>query len=99
MEKSTLKLSLLEQETIFNWNREEEKAAVYTCDPTLKAKLKKLAMEYPETYKLHREDKFSVEYIVPKNLISIRSPRAKKSLTDEQRAALSERAKKNFSKK
>jgi hypothetical protein len=99
MEKNTLKLTLLEQETIFNWNREEKEASIYTCEPSLKAKLKKLAAEYPEIYKLYKEDKYSAEYIVPKNLITVRTPRAKKELSEEQRKALSERAKKNFGKK
>lgn len=90
------KLSLEEQETIIRWDRKENDAIVYTCDPSIKRKLKKMAEAYPEKCYLIKEDQHSVEIKCPIKQISIREPRKRKALTEEQRSALSERAKKNL---
>jgi len=93
---SKTSLSLLEQETIINFNREEAEATIYTHDPSLKRKLDKLCSTIPDIY-IKRSDNGAggVTYALPKNLISVRTPRAKKNLSEEQREVLRERFKKN----
>lgn len=86
---SKTKLSLLEQETIILFNREEKEAEVSTHEPSLKKKLDKLCNTSPDVF-IKREDNGAggVTYTVLKNLISIRTPREKKKLTGEQKKAL-----------
>lgn len=43
-----MKLSKLEQESIILYNEEESTASIYTHDPKLKRKLKRLAEKYPD---------------------------------------------------
>ena len=43
-----MKLSKLEQESIILYNEEESTASIYTHDPELKRKLKRLAEKYPD---------------------------------------------------
>ena len=83
-----------ETETTINFNNEEKTAIVYTCNKALIKKLDKLA-ETNKTVKIEKQDKYSKTYIVPKKAIKI-SIRAPKVLTDEQREALSLRAKVNL---
>ena len=85
--------SRLEQETIFLFNEEEKTASVYTFNKPLQRKLVSLAKERPEECYLEQPQNAldgAVEYIIPKKWIKIRPNRI---LSDEERAALSERAK------
>lgn len=66
---------LEEQETIIRWDRKYPEANIYTFEPSLKRKLKEMEKQFPDTIILEREDSDIVEYIVPKELISIRKPR------------------------
>ena len=79
-----MKLSKLEQESIILYNEEESTASIYTHDPKLKRKLKRLAEKYPDKA-VHAG---AVSYIVPKSCVSVREP-----FSDERRRAASERAK------
>lgn len=92
-------VSMLEQETVFLFNRAEDKADIYTFEPSLKKKLDKMCEQYPEVC-VKREDNGigGVTYNLPKNLISVRTPRAKKDLTEEQKEELRTRFEKNMSK-
>jgi hypothetical protein len=89
---SSYKLSLLEQETIILFNREEKQAEVYTHEPSLKKKLDNLCKTSPDVF-VKREDNGAggVTYTLPKKLIAIRTPRPKKTLSEEEREALRER--------
>lgn len=87
-------LSSYEQETTINFNNEEKTAIVYTCNKALIRKLDKLA-ESNKTVSIEKQDTYSKTYIVPKKAIKI-SIRVPKVLTDEQREALSARAKLNL---
>lgn len=82
-----MRLTLEEQETIIIWDRKSPEAIVYTFEPSWKRRLKQLAHEYPEQVKLIAEDGDSVEYTLPKNLISLRKPR---SISEEERGRLRE---------
>lgn len=84
-----MKLSKLEQETILLYNEEESTASVYTHDPKLIGKLKRLSEKYPDKiYPERKEHPGAVSYIVPKNCVSVREP-----YSDARRKAASERAK------
>lgn len=78
-----------ERETIVLYNQKEAVASVYTHDPKLIEKLKRLAEQYPEqVYPERRERVGAVSYIVPKKCVCIRAP-----FSAERRRAMSERAK------
>ena len=94
-----IKLSLEEQETIILWDRKYPEANVYTFDPPLKRKLATMAKAYPEQIRLEKADNGSVEYTLPKNLVSIRSPRQGRKLSEEEKKDLAERLAKGRSDK
>lgn len=91
-----MRLSRYEQETIINFNEEEKTASIYTHNKALRHKLEKLAQERPEDCKLTGSffEEQAVEYTVPKKWVRINPGM---NLTEEQRAALSERARNQFS--
>lgn len=86
-------LTLLEQETIVNFNRAEEEMQVYTCDPIIMRKLSNLP-----AYTLIREDKqegqtIAMTFKADKGLLTFRSARQKKrDYTPEELEELRERA-------
>ena len=84
-----MKLSKLEQESIILYNEEESTASIYTHDPKLIRKLKRLAEKYPDkVYPDKAVHAGAVSYAVPKSCVSVREP-----FSDERRRAASERAK------
>lgn len=86
-----IRLSFEEQETIIRWDKKNKEAVIYTHEPSLKRKLEAMAKAYPEEIKLEKADNGSVEYILPKNLVSIRSPRQGRKLSEEEKRQLAER--------
>ncbi|MDD3230383.1 MAG: immunoglobulin [Oscillospiraceae bacterium] len=85
-----MKLSKFEQETIVLYNQEEATASVYTHDPKLISKLKRLSDKHPEkVFPERKEHKGAVSYIVPKSCVSVREP-----YSDARKLADSLRAKK-----
>lgn len=85
-------LSKYEKETNVNFNMEDQKATLYTCQTGLMNKLDKLCDLYPEYYKLLQRDQQSKTYELNKELISFRKPRI---LTPEQKIEFVKRIKKN----
>jgi hypothetical protein len=79
-----------EKETTINYNDAEKEARIYTCNAALMRKLDRLCTEYPDLYKLVKQDEYSKWYIIPKKYIRIGKPVA---MSDEQKAAASARAK------
>ena len=75
-----------EQETVIQFNRDSDIAAIYTTDSTVVNKLDK---KYERT-RIHRSDKqiSAIEYDIPKSMVSFRTKDRKLSLTDDQRANL-----------
>lgn len=71
----TIDLTKYEQETIINFNEEEEWADIYTHNLKLMERLDMLAREYPDSCKFVKsrgeECKF---YRVDKSLITVRKP-------------------------
>lgn len=88
----TLPLSKYEQETIINYNEEDNAASVYTHNKALRRKLDKLTEEHPEECRFIRESRGGQagDYIIPKSWIKIAPPR-KLNFSAEQRAAMVER--------
>lgn len=82
----------LEQETIINFNREEDYMTVYTADPFLLAKLEKSG-EYEKV----QEDKqggqvVAATFKASKKMLTIRMKRpARREMTDEEKKAAAER--------
>lgn len=88
----------LERETIILSNMAENIAEIYTYDPSLIRKLEALSEISSEISIKHKKDSWgAVTYFIPKNLISIRSPRAKKILSEEEKEAKREQFNKNLS--
>ena len=54
-----MKLSRYEQETIVNYNAEEQTATIYTRDKTVMRKLDTLVADFPDIYKLMKQDEIS----------------------------------------
>lgn len=81
-----MKLSLYEQETIILYNQAEATAEVYSHDPRLLEKLRRLAEKYPD--QIVKKDRQSQTFVVPKRCVSVREP-----YSAERRKAASERAK------
>ncbi len=92
-----------EQETTISFSRDSESASVWTNDRTVMTKLDKLCEKNPDIYRATEVGKaqddgsiLSKEYVMPKLLLSFRSGRTKKVLTEEQKLVLKERALKNL---
>ena len=81
-----MKLTMLERETILNFNEAERDASVYTHNLALKRKLEQLARERPDDCRLVRtiHDGEAVEYMIPKSWIRVKPPRIQ---TPAQRTA------------
>lgn len=89
------KLSVQEQETVIVIGEDDKMAKVYSSSPRWIKKLDKV-MERSRVHKQKRSI-VAVEYEVPEKYIKVTKPR-KRNMTDEQKAAASERLKKARSK-
>lgn len=70
-----IRLSNYERETIFIFNEEEKTASIYTCSQSCMKKMNRLCAEFPELYRLKRQDEYSKTYEFPKKYIKIEKPR------------------------
>lgn len=86
------RLSLLERETIINYNLAEKTASVYTCNTALMRKLDGFIASGDHDITLDCQDEASKTYNVPKRWIKIKPPR---QVSEEHKI----QAIKNFSKK
>ena len=69
-----MKLTKYEQETIINFNNDEQEASIYTASPQMMRKLDALAAAYPEHYQVEQTE-VSKTYSCEKHLINLRKPR------------------------
>lgn len=84
-----MKIPLLEQETVINYNEKEKTASVYTFRKPLIRKLEELTKNRPQEAKLLRTYPDGArEYEVPKAWVKIHPPRI---YSEEQKAAMVER--------
>lgn len=84
-----MSVSLLEQETVIVWNRDEPTATVNTYEPALIRKLDAMHRIDQSVQVLRRGQGWS-EYKIPKKWVKVLKPR---QLTDEQREILRDRGK------
>lgn len=82
-----------EQEISLSAMRTEDQAYLYCSDTTWITKMEKLMDTNPVDFTIHSEDEFGKTYRFPKKFITIRGKQ--KTLTEEQKKALSERMKKD----
>lgn len=84
-----MKLSRYEQETIINFNEEDEYADVYTHNRKLMERLDMLVREHPEACKFVKRYGYRCKvYRVQKNLISIRKPYSEERKKHDREVAL-----------
>ncbi len=99
-----MSLQIAEQETHVNFNRDDERATVYTSDTTMMTKLNKLINLQGTEWKLESESRLETgelvgkTYSCPVSLISFRKKKKEMSLTDEQKKAIGDRFKMTQSK-
>lgn len=87
-----------EREVIVRWSDEDDICIVFTASRPTMTVLDKLVAKFPDTYKLIRaeQDGSAKTYeIADKDLITFRSPRSKKELTEEERKVIADRLAKN----
>lgn len=81
-------------ENVIEFLRNQDVATVTFCQPRFVNKVKALAKHYPEEVKITAENEDgSLVAHIPTRWIYLKAPR---QLTEEERQALSDRAKKNF---
>jgi len=85
-----MKLTRYEQETIINFNAQDQMATLYTRDPAVMRKVDALVIDYPDTFKCIGETDIDKTYEMPKSAVTYRKPRR---LSDEQRKAKQNRMK------
>ncbi len=90
--------SAAEQEVIINFDRAGDEANLYTADPVWIRKMDKLVAEYPESFKVRRQETYQGEviakdYIFPKRFITLRTKDVETKITEEERTRRSERMK------
>ena len=90
-----MELTKIERETIINFNEEEDIAHIYTCNKRLQNKLDELCSKRNDISREVLHD-YGVVYKLPKAWVKVSPPR---QLTEEQRQDLSDRAKRNLSRK
>lgn len=81
-----------EQETSISMMRNENKIRIFTSDNTFITKLKRVMSKYPDNFKCYvsgyDRNKNPVGYFIegPKKILSIRTGKSKKPLSEEERA-------------
>ena len=70
-----MKLTRYEQETIINFNAQDQTATLYTRDKAVMRKLDALVIAFPEVYKLVDETDIDKTYCMPKSCVNYRKPR------------------------
>lgn len=93
------RLTRYEQETIINFNAENDTATLYTADPVQMRKLDKCVEQNPTQFKVIdtqtcQGDVISKTYEFPKKFVTVRKKETVRTMTEEQRKAASERMRK-----
>lgn len=90
-----MSVSVEEQEICINAMRDEKFAAIYASDSTYITKLDRLCKESPDMYSLIEDTGRGKRYLLKdKTLISFRSKKTTRVLTEEQRYESAERLRK-----
>ncbi len=93
-----------ERETTMGWDKTTTKCHLITFDQTLDRKLMEYCKKYPKEFKMVSEQIIDNElegheFEFPKKLVTIRQPREKKKMTEEQKLEAAERLQKARKKK
>ena len=80
-----MKLKRYEQETIINFNAQDQIATLYTRDPAVMRKVDALVIDYPDTFKCIGQTDIDKTYEMPKSVVTYRKPRR---ISDERRSQL-----------
>ena len=80
-----MKLTRYEQETIINFNAQDQMATLYTRDPAVMRKVDALVIDYPDVFKCIGETDIDKPYEMPKSVVTYRKPRI---ISDERRSQL-----------
>ena len=83
-----MKLTRYEQETIINFNAQDQMATLYTRDPAIIRKIDALVIEYPDTFKCIGESDIDKTYEMPKSAVTYRKPRRYDEKERERRRKL-----------
>lgn len=99
-----MSLESFERETTMGWDKSTTKCQLITFDQTLDRKLMEYCKKYPKEFKMVSEqiidDKIEGhEFEFSKKLVTIRQPREKKVMTDEQKKKAGDRLQKARQKK
>jgi hypothetical protein len=86
-----INLTRQEQEVVINFSADDKFASVYSSNPVYIRKLKAFAEDFPDDFKLIREDEISVTYEVNRKLVGVRRPRPKREYSEEELQALRDR--------
>lgn len=78
------RLSADERETSFLWDDSSPVCLCYTANPAMLRKLDLLCESYPESFVCTKRHSNSGFYEFPKRLVSVRKPRPKKELTQQE---------------
>ena len=87
------KLTAEERETIILFDDSSPKCEVYTCSKPIIKKLDKLCEKHPDSWQLDWKDEDSKTYLTQKCLISFRSYKTKRELSEKQKKNLANRFK------
>ena len=85
-----MKIIQYEQETIINYNQEEQEADVYTHDEKLIKNLKENCKSHPDKFKFLKCEGQAHYFKVHKKYVNVKSPRR---ISEKERENLKERAK------
>lgn len=94
-----MSLQSFERETTFGWDKSTNICQLITFDQALDRKLMGYCKKYPDIFKMVSEQIFDNElegheFEFPKKLVTIRQPREKKKMTEEQKKEIGERLQK-----
>ena len=87
----------LEQETTIAFNEGEDNAEIWSASPVFQRRMKKLGVEPYKTTDRERGQQ-SCCYSVPRKWIRVKPP-LQRQLTEEQKQAMADRARRTFTKK
>jgi uncharacterized protein (DUF2384 family) len=92
-------MKIEEQETVISFSRDSNVASLWTSDRTIINKLDKLVINNPKDYilkhiglSMNNGEVLCKEYYLPKTLITLRKRKAERTVTEEQREKMRQRA-------
>ncbi len=87
-----IKVSLKEQETTYNLYPKASgyPCEIYSCIPSEVAQIRKFAEQYPEEFRIVKEDQIAIFAEAPREWFKLKPP-TRRNMTEEQKQALRDR--------